>query len=159
MTSIPEESENLCWREIQAFLGFFLILFNLQEHLNQLPARVLTFIPAFEKTARQGKGNTGISLGFQQTWLHTCFFLLNSFTLWQKSWCHQYKGWGERSHEIAPSWFHMLFLALSVILERLCVGDKPAAEDRGSSLNTLLQILGQAIILFYNSRQHHFLFS
>lgn len=53
----------------------------------------------------------------------------------------------------------MLFLALSVILERLCAGDKPAAEDRGSSLNTLLQILGQAIILFYNSRQHHFLFS
>lgn len=31
----------------------------------------------------------------------------------------------------------MLFLALSVILEMLCVRDKPAAEDRGSSLNKL----------------------
>lgn len=59
----------------------FLILFHLQEHWNQLPARVLTFIPACEKTAQQGKGNTGISLGFQQTWLHTGFVLFNSFTL------------------------------------------------------------------------------
>lgn len=115
-TSTPKESENLCWREMWGFLIY-------STCRNIWASSLLGPLPFFQpsvwgRSLAQGRGRNFPWLSADVA-THMLYSLDPPLP---KSCHHQYADWGDRSHEIAPSCFHTLFLALSVISES-CVSE------------------------------------